>query len=530
MNYYNILNFKKEPFSNSPEPEFLFQLPQYSECLQKLELAVRLRRGINVVIGDIGTGKTTLCRKLIQNFSVTSVDSTIIETHLLLDPAFSSAAEFLQAFALMLNADISGENIQSEWRLKERIKDCLFNKGVDEKKIIVLIIDEGQKIPEDCLEILREFLNYETNTFKLLQIIIFAQKEFQSLLEKKANLLDRINLFYHLKPLQFTQTKEMIDYRISVARNFEKGPSIFGWGGYLAVYLGTGGYPRRIVYLCHQVILKMIIRGKKKAGWFLVRKCAAENEKPLLKKLRWVLAGLLAAGVLAIAVSPFIFQEGNLYRPENNHGMKATSVILQDRKPANAAINSVNVDLESVVTGDTVEVNIENSAIPDVKVPDYIGEISMPRRRTVWWTLHNIYGTTDPNIMNEVLAVNPHLKNMDVVHVGTSLKLPAIPADVKPVEQGDAVIALESGQDLESMYNIFRNHPDEKKLPPLAFFAFWNKNKGFEFAVIIDKKFRDVVSAEKAVEKLPGIFASKAKIMSEWSEETIFFNRRAFRY
>jgi len=96
MNYFNILKFKKEPFSNSPEPEFLFQLSQYSDCLQKLELAVRLRRGINVVIGDIGTGKTTLCRKLIQNFSASSTDSaeTEIETHLLLDPAFNSAIEF----------------------------------------------------------------------------------------------------------------------------------------------------------------------------------------------------------------------------------------------------------------------------------------------------------------------------------------------------------------------------------------------------------------------------------------------------
>ena len=77
-------------------------MPQYSDCLQKLELAVRLRRGINVVIGDIGTGKTTLCRKLIQNFSSTSADSTEIETHLLLDPAFNNAVEFLQTVALML--------------------------------------------------------------------------------------------------------------------------------------------------------------------------------------------------------------------------------------------------------------------------------------------------------------------------------------------------------------------------------------------------------------------------------------------
>ncbi|MDI6743093.1 MAG: AAA family ATPase, partial [Smithella sp.] len=220
MNYYNILNFKKEPFSNSPEPEFLFQLPQYSECLQKLELAVRLRRGISVVIGDIGTGKTTLCRKLIQNFSSPSAGSTDIQTHLLLDPAFDSSLEFLQTVALLFGIKAFNNEPHSELHLKEKIKDYLFEKGVDENKTVVLIIDEGQKISESCLEILREFLNYETNQFKLLQIIIFAQKEFRGMLEKKANLLDRVNLHYHLRPLSFKQMRAMINYRLSVARNF----------------------------------------------------------------------------------------------------------------------------------------------------------------------------------------------------------------------------------------------------------------------------------------------------------------------
>ncbi|MFA5323613.1 MAG: AAA family ATPase, partial [Smithella sp.] len=213
MNYYNILNFKKEPFSNSPEPEFLFQLPLYSDCLQKLELAIRLRRGINVVIGDIGTGKTTLCRKLIQNISSNKADSTEIETCLLLDPAFNNTVEFLRTVALMLGIKDLNDDLKSEWQLKERIKNCLFDRGVNEKRIMVLIIDEGQKIPDNCLEILREFLNYETNKFKLLQIIIFAQKEFQTILEKKASLLDRVNLLYHLKPLDFRQMKAMINYR-----------------------------------------------------------------------------------------------------------------------------------------------------------------------------------------------------------------------------------------------------------------------------------------------------------------------------
>src|SRR4030042_4290708 len=122
MEYYSILNLKKEPFSNSPEPEVPFSSPQHTGCLQKLELSVRLRRGLNVVIGDVGTGKTTLCRKLIQNFAATDAQPTEIETHLLLDPSFNSAVEFLQTVCAMLGIkEALGE--QSEWHLKEKIKN-----------------------------------------------------------------------------------------------------------------------------------------------------------------------------------------------------------------------------------------------------------------------------------------------------------------------------------------------------------------------------------------------------------------------
>jgi general secretion pathway protein A len=504
MNYYNILNFKKEPFSNSPEPEFLFQLPQYSDCLQKLELAVRLRRGINVVIGDIGTGKTTLCRKLIQNFSSTSADSveTEIATHLLLDPAFNSAAEFLHTVALMLGIKDLNEDFKSEWHLKERIKDYLFEKGVDEKRIVVLIIDEGQKIPENCLEILREFLNYETNKFKLLQIIIFAQREFQTVLEKKPNLLDRVNLLFHLRPLNFSQMKAMINYRLSVARDFEKSPSLFSLGGFVAIYIATGGYPRKVVFLCHQVVLKMIIRGKKKAGWFLVRSCRSEMKSPLYRKLGWALAGLLLIIIVGISVSAISLQSINL---DTNKKLK---------------VIFANLDIPEV----------ENNKVRDVKMPDYIGKISMTKRRTIWWTLNNIYGDTSPQIMGEIFKVNPFLENNNKIMIGTKITLPSIPADNKPIKQGDIVVALESGQDLEKMYNIFRNNPDEPKLPRLAFLSFWNKKNGLEFVVVIDRKFKDIKSAEEATGKLPPEIAAKAKIISQWDADTVFFNRRASQY
>ena len=69
MDYFSILNLNKEPFSNSPDPEYFFQSRQHYGCLQKIELSLRLRRGLNVVIGDVGAGKTTLCRQLIRRFA-----------------------------------------------------------------------------------------------------------------------------------------------------------------------------------------------------------------------------------------------------------------------------------------------------------------------------------------------------------------------------------------------------------------------------------------------------------------------------
>jgi general secretion pathway protein A len=295
--------------------------------------------------------------------------------------------------------------------------------------------------------------------------------------------------------------KAMINYRLSVARDFEKSPSLFSLGGFVAIYIATGGYPRKVVFLCHQVILKMIIREKKKAGWFLVRNCRSEMKSPLYRKLGWILAGLLLIIIVGVSFSAIKLHGINL------NANKKLKVIF------------ANLDIPEV----------ENNKIHNVKMPDYIGKVSMTKRRTIWWTLNNIYGDTGTQIMGGIFKVNPFLKNKDKVMIGTTITLPSIPADSKPLKQGDIVVALESGQDLEKMYNIFRNNPDEPKLPRLAFLSFWNKKKGLEFVVVIDKKFRDIKSAEGATGKLPPEIAAKAKIVSQWDADTVFFNRRALR-
>ena len=239
MDYFKILNLNREPFSNSPEPEFFFESTVHLACLQQLELAIRLRRGLNVVMGDVGTGKTTLCRQLILRFSETEDDRAGVETHLLLDPSFSNPREFLTTVAQSFG--LSADAAKSEWQLKESIKNYLFQKGVDEKKTVILIIDEGQKLPEFCLEILREFLNYETNENKLLQIVIFAQNEFKQTLKDHENFADRVNQYYFLGPLNFKETKMMIHFRLARAGRGSESPFLFTFPGMWGVYRATGG-------------------------------------------------------------------------------------------------------------------------------------------------------------------------------------------------------------------------------------------------------------------------------------------------
>jgi len=296
MDYFSILKLNKEPFSNSPDPEFFFQSRQHLNCLQKVELSLRLRRGLNVVIGDVGTGKTTLCRQIIRGFA----NDEAAETHLILDPHFSSSSEFLATIAEMFEGDKppSGSN---DWQVKEIIKQYIFRKGVDEKKTVILIIDEGQKIPPFCLEILREFLNYETNEYKLLQIVIFAQKEFESTLKAHDNFADRINLYHLLGPLNFEDTRLMIQFRIRQSSEVSPAPVLFTFPALWAIYRSTGGYPRKIINLCHQCILAMIIQNRTKAGRSTVRSCVERSiSRPSRKSRRFAIAALTTMAALAL--------------------------------------------------------------------------------------------------------------------------------------------------------------------------------------------------------------------------------------
>lgn len=309
MDYYRILNLNSEPFSNSPDPDFFFQSVQHAECLQKLEISLRLRRGLNVVIGDVGAGKTTLSRLLIRKFT----EDDNVDTYLILDPDFKTTTDFLTTVSEMIGAE-KPDDIKDDLKLKESIKQQLYKKGVDENRTTVLILDEGQKIPLYCLEILREFLNYETNDFKLLQTVIFAQREFEEVIESLENFRDRMNFYYELGSLSYKETKGLVTYRLNQASQKSESRSFFSFTGFIAIYILTGGFPRKIINLCHRSLLAMIIQNRSKADWFLVASCAdKEGSRRLYSKvvipalciLVFILGSVFSAGIFQSRIKGF---------------------------------------------------------------------------------------------------------------------------------------------------------------------------------------------------------------------------------
>ena len=255
MEYYELLGLKEEPFTTSPNPRFMYKSKEHRECLNRLEIALRLRRGLSVVLGRIGTGKTTLSRTLLQMFQQEE-DRYVFG--LILDPIFPSEYVLLRNLMDLFHIKTRARSVLE---CKNVLESFLFQKGVEEGKIIILVIDEGQNLTPTYLETLRNLLNFETNEYKLLQLVIFAQLDFLPRLSRNPNFEDRINTSYMLNPLNEADTKLMIEYRLKQAGS-DGNRQIFAEDAFQEIYLVTRGYPRRVTNLCHNCIIEMLRNDK----------------------------------------------------------------------------------------------------------------------------------------------------------------------------------------------------------------------------------------------------------------------------
>ena len=271
--YEAFYGLNEKPFNLTPDPRFLFLSEKHKEAFAHLLYGIKNRTGFIMVSGEVGTGKTTICRSLLNQLD------RDIEVAFIFNP-FLSPEELLRK----INEDFG---ILSQGRTVKELIDELNEYLLDrtgQGKNCVLVIDEAQDLSPTVLEQIRLLSNLETETQKLLQIVLIGQPELAENLQlpQLRQLNQRITARYHLRPLDEKETLQYIAYRLTTAGG--RGQVRFTRGAIRAVYKATGGTPRVINAICDRALLIGYTRELRDIGAGLVREAAREIRGATLKK------------------------------------------------------------------------------------------------------------------------------------------------------------------------------------------------------------------------------------------------------
>ncbi|TAN71453.1 MAG: AAA family ATPase [Methylobacter sp.] len=266
--YKTHFGLNKQPFGLTPDTRFFCELPSHLEALNVLLISLHNGEGFIKITGDVGAGKTMLCRKLLNELPQPFETAYIPNPHLppiglLMAIADEMGVEYLRYI---------GQN-----GLMKLINDVLINSAVNGKKT-VLIIDEAQSMSVETLETLRLITNLETEKQKLLQIVLFGQPELDEQLNNKAirQLRQRITFSYALKPLTSKNVADYIKHRLRVAGMGNVG--LFSGLAIMAMHHYSRGIPRLINILANKAMLSAYGKGHSSIGVKQVYLAALDTE------------------------------------------------------------------------------------------------------------------------------------------------------------------------------------------------------------------------------------------------------------
>lgn len=244
--YLEHFGLDELPFTLTPNTEFFCALTSHQEALNVILISLQHNEGFIKIIGEVGTGKTLLCRKLLTHLE-TQKDSTV--TAYIANPNLG----LYQAIAKELGININTNS--KECILVNAITDKLLELYLSGRRV-VLIIDEAQTLDSKTLEALRLLSNIETEATKLLQIVLFAQPEFDAMLDQKnlRQLKQRITFSHYLQPLNSQETQDYVNHRLNIA-GYNKFGSIFTKRAHSLLHKASKGIPRIVNILCHKALM-----------------------------------------------------------------------------------------------------------------------------------------------------------------------------------------------------------------------------------------------------------------------------------
>ncbi|MFP6605665.1 MAG: AAA family ATPase [Myxococcota bacterium] len=263
--YTAFYGLREKPFTLVPDPRYLFLAASHREALAHLLYGIDQSEGFISVTGEIGTGKTTICRTLLERLGAET------EVAFLFNPS-RSGIELLQDISAEFGLEAGG---LSRSELGAQLNRFLLRKN-QEKRRVLLIIDEAQNLSESTLEQVRLLSNLETASQKLIQILLLGQPELDRKLDSPElrQLRQRISVRWGLNPLTAKETREYVRHRVRVAAGAER--DLFSAGALRAIYKRTQGVPRLVNVLCDRVLLAGYVARAPQISAAIVKQAARE--------------------------------------------------------------------------------------------------------------------------------------------------------------------------------------------------------------------------------------------------------------
>jgi len=294
--YAKYFGFRERPFKLVPNPHYLYLSKSHEEALAHLTYAVSQGDGFLTITGEVGTGKTTLCRSFIESLDPSKVIAYIFNPRL-------DALQLLKAINDEFEIPSHFDNTKD---LIDELNRFLIEKK-QEGKTVILLIDEAQNLRKGVLEQIRLLSNLETSKDKLLQIILVGQPELIDILETRElrQLAQRITLSFHLMPLDGKDVGRYIEHRINLAS--QKPEVLFSKSAIRMIHQFSNGIPRIINMVCDRALLTASVLNKKAVNQDIVRtairELAGKGKMPssLAPRLQILVAlFLLCAGVFLV--------------------------------------------------------------------------------------------------------------------------------------------------------------------------------------------------------------------------------------
>ena len=334
--YTSFFGLNDKPFAITPDPRYLFMSERHGEALAHLVYGVTESGGFMQLTGEVGTGKTTLVRTLLQNKLPDNADVAVV-----LNPRLS-AIEFLETICEELHI-LEPEYRGSAKALVDALNKQLLRAHAEGRRVI-LVVDEAQNLSRDVLEQVRLLTNLETTRQKLLQIILIGQTELRDLLSRDdlRQLAQRITGRYHLEPLSREETAQYIEHRLRVAGALGE---LFDSGAKREIFRLTDGVPRLINVICDRALLGAYGRETRRVTRRLVLRAAAEirGEQYRSPLLRWAMPAVAAAAVVVIGASAWSLVGD---RDAVVATVEAPPVVTQVLEPTEPAVETTVVDIE----------------------------------------------------------------------------------------------------------------------------------------------------------------------------------------